>query len=125
MGTKMTTNPVFASERLFETWRYSVSHRQLLLRSNKTNAANTRIEILFKNVSLMLIGPMFKGLTITICDTASLNNFGMRDFDLGGRVLYQLGTESFRGFVAAGDITVHEDELGYDDPSSLLKTFAL
>lgn len=125
MGTKMTTNPMFASERVFETWRYTVSHRQLLLRSNKTNTANTRMEILFKNVSLMLIGPMFKGLAITICDAESLDTFGMRAFNLGGRVLYQLETESFRGFVAAGDITVHEDALGYDDPSSLLKTFAL
>jgi hypothetical protein len=98
----MTTNPVFASERLFQTWRYTVSHRQLLLRSNKTNAANTRIEILFKNVSLMLIGQIFRGLTITICDAASLNNFGMGDFSLGERVLYQLATENFRGFVVAG-----------------------
>ena len=49
------TGSLFVSDRFFQIWRYTVSHRQLLLRSTKSDVAHTRIEILFKDVSLMLM----------------------------------------------------------------------
>ena len=113
-------DPVFHSDRFFQAWRYTVSHRQLLLRSTKSDVAQTRIDIVFKDVSLMLIGPTFRGMTIPTCDSSILKRSGLPTFDLGGRSLYQIQTQSHLGFVAAGNIMMHEDELGFEAPSALL-----
>lgn len=111
---------LFRSERLFETWTYTVSHRQLLLRSNKTNALKTRVEILFTDVSFMLITPLFRGLQISLSDPSALEFASV-----GNKPLYQLETENFTGYVAAGSMSTHEDERGYEEPSTLLIAFHL
>jgi len=53
---------------MFELWRYTVSHHQLLMRSNKGNSSSTRLEVLFKDVGFMAVPPVMKGFTITRCD---------------------------------------------------------
>jgi hypothetical protein len=115
------TAPVFSSDRFFQTWLYTVSHGQLLFWSTKSKDVNTRIEILFKAVSLMLIPRSFRGLTITISDPSNLTAYGIERFDLRGRSLYALKSEDFKGFVVAGSITTHEDEFEYWVPSVLLQ----
>jgi hypothetical protein len=123
--TEMIENPVFRSKRLFQVWRYTVSHRQLLLRSNKVSPETRRIEILFKDVSFMQIGPSFRGLEITICDPHAISDLKTLNLEIGTRSLYLLRGEGFRGFIAAGSMTVHEDEREHNEPSALLALPAL
>lgn len=114
--------PVFKSDRMFEVWRYSVSHRQLLLRSNKENRWGTRIELLFKNVQFMAVPPLFmSGLEICQCaaDESALPDH-LRKFPVKVP-WYRLTGASVEGYVAAGAFFTHEDELDYCDPSGLLK----
>ncbi len=119
---KMDEIKLFTSERFFEVWRYTVSHRQLLLRSNKNNSNSTRIEILFKNVIFMLIVPTLKNLTITLCEP-SADAFPYWNIIGEGRNLYRLNADGFVGYVAAGSVSTGEDELEYDQPSGLLPGF--
>lgn len=116
----MKQPPIFASNRLFEVWRYTVSHRQLLVRSNRGSLLETRLEVLFKDVAFMAILPVMKGMTITELDPAidelplSVMSIGIR------RPWYRIESEGVVGYVAAGAILTNEDGLGYDGPSGLL-----
>jgi hypothetical protein len=116
----MTAKPVFISDRTFEIWRYTVSHRQLLLRSNKTNILTTRLEILFKDVSLVLMKPTLSHLSVVPCSSSELpNGYGA---DVIGKTLYRIEAEEFKGYIAAASVSVHEDEREYEEPSALLPT---
>jgi hypothetical protein len=114
--------PIFKSDRMFEVWRYSVSHRQLLLRSNKEDRWPNRIELLFKNVQFMAVPPVFMtGLEIRQCaaDESALPDYLRK---LPVKVpWYRLAGGSFEAYVAAGALYTHEDDLDYSDPSGLLK----
>lgn len=65
----MSTKPILSSNLMFEVWHYTVSHRQLLIRSNKESMFPTRLEILFKDVAFMVLPLVMKGVTITECGT--------------------------------------------------------
>jgi hypothetical protein len=80
----------------------------------------TRIEILFKDVSFLLIEPTLRGLNITSCVSSELPKG--YDFNLAGKPLYRIEAEGFKGYVAAGSVSVHEDEQEYEEPSTLLST---
>jgi hypothetical protein len=54
----------FDSDRRFQMWRYSVSHGQLLLRSNRDNDHATRIEVLFKAVDRVELPTLMHGLRV-------------------------------------------------------------
>lgn len=111
---------VFASPRRFEVWKYSCSHSQLLMRSNKENTFSTRIEILFKGVDYMSIRSLLRGITITACMP------GHDDFpaDLSelsaSTTIFRIASEGFTGFVAALVVFTKEDELEFFDESRLL-----
>ena len=49
--------------RRFQIWLYSVSHGQLLLRSNRSGEFSTRIDVLFKNVAAIELPTAFDGLS--------------------------------------------------------------
>ena len=116
----MNTKIIYNSNRVFEVWRYTVSHRQLLIRSNKRNSFPTRLEVLFKNVAFMALPPVMRGVTISECGAAGdelpscLNAFQI------SKPWYRIETEGSVGYVAAGAIATNEDDLGYEEPSSLL-----
>jgi hypothetical protein len=55
---------MFQSDRSFQLWRAVVGHSQLLLRSTKTEANPTRIEILFKPVRAMKIRTVLEGIRV-------------------------------------------------------------
>jgi hypothetical protein len=50
-GPSEIVGPVSWPRRDFQVWAYSVAHSQLLLRSVRTEAIETRIDVLFKGVS--------------------------------------------------------------------------
>lgn len=91
----------FESDRRFQVWLYSVSHAQLLLRSVKTAAFASRIDILFKAVELMDIPTAFNGLQIERS---------------GGS--YRLSGEGWQGRVVAAACFAAEDQGEYHDPSA-------
>ena len=119
----MMNNRLLTSERLFEVWRYTPSHRQLLLRSNKSEGLNTRIEILFKDISVVMVVPVFSGLIISECEIKEYP-VGFAH-SIGDRSLYKVESAEFIGYIVAGSVSIHEDELGYDEPSALLPSFTL
>lgn len=109
---------MFSSDRSFQFWRYAVSHNQLLLRSKKTEYLRTRIDILFKNVSLIHLLPTFRGLNILPCDKAEYPPW--LHFEIGLQNLYLVESMDFRGYITAGSVSVHEDQGEYYEPSILL-----
>lgn len=116
----MNMNPIFSSDRIFEVWRYTVSHRQLLLRSNKENSSPTRLEILFKDVVFMAIPSVMKGVTITECGAVDDElPAGMAAFRVS-KPWYRIETDGAVGYIAAGAVVTNEDNFGYEEPSSLL-----
>jgi len=61
----MTGKKVIAFDRPFELWAYHVSHRQLLLRSNKRDEHDVRVEILFRGVSQICLPVFMPSISIT------------------------------------------------------------
>jgi hypothetical protein len=116
----MNEKVIFSSNRKFEVWRYTVSHHQLLIRSNKHNSSSTRIEVLFKDVVFMAIPPVMNGLTITKCDAIDdvplANLAGLHSL----KPWYRIDADRLVGYVAAGAFITNEDELGYEDASPLM-----
>jgi hypothetical protein len=116
----MNTKIIYNSNRVFEVWRYTVSHRQLLIRSNKGNSFPTRLEVLFKDVAFMAVPPVMRGVTITECGAAGDElPSGLNAFQIS-KPWYRIETEGCVGYIAAGAIETNEDDLGYEEPSSLL-----
>ncbi|MFJ3337298.1 hypothetical protein [Streptomyces sp. NPDC086766] len=108
---------VFRSDRYFKVWQYTVGHRRLLLRSSRDRPPDTRIEIYFANVDLMLLRPGYDGLVIRRADAEECAEVGL---DYGAEVkpgnLFVLGG-GLRSFVVSAPPQWHEDEGAMDDPS--------
>lgn len=108
-------------ERLFQVWLYTVSHCQLLLRSNKQADGQSRVDVLFKGVAAMRIIPVFHNLQITDWpDTVEFPEIGLATY---GRKVFSLRAREFEGWVIAGSMSVHEDDGNYYDPSPLLEGY--
>lgn len=116
-----TTLPVGFRGRKFELWTYAVSHRQLLLRSNKSEEYPTRCEILFTNVSHLKIPAWIDALEIEVGDhSTALEAEETSLLKESGTVLYLIRGRGFSGYVLAGNLTYVEDNGEYYEPSSLL-----
>ena len=115
---------IIDSERDFQVWKYTVGHRQLLLRSTKSPAFPTRIDVFFKGVVQFHLPTSFSGLSITegsdadvrkVCSVQESLPFG-KDV----KVFIVKGLE-FVGYVAALIAAFHEDDGEYDGPSFFSK----
>ncbi|MER0449584.1 hypothetical protein ABR738_34400 [Streptomyces sp. Edi4] len=108
---------IFRSDRNFKVWQYAVGHRRLLLRSSRDMPPDTRIDIYFANVDLMLLRPGYDGLVIRQADVGQCEKVGL---DHGVEVtpgrLFLLGAD-LRSFVVSAPPQWHEDEGAMDDPS--------
>lgn len=111
----------FQSKRRFELWRYTVSHGQLLLRSNKSNEHSTRVEILFKGVHAMNLCSLMRGISIGPCPAGSAEYALIGAVNLRDANLYRVATDDFSGYVAALAMFATEDDLDFDGPSALLR----
>ena len=65
----------------FRVIDYSISHGQLLLRSEKCKERKYNIDILFKLVDTMLLQTTFKGLKISICDSEEKKNYLKEEYN--------------------------------------------
>ena len=114
----MSIKPIFSSDRFFEVWHYTVSHRQLLTRSNKDNSSPTRLEVLFKDVAFMGVPTIMKGMVISECHAVSELPADL-DTSRISKPWYRIEADGILGYVAAGAMVSNEDDLGYEEPSPL------
>ena len=106
---------LYASDRAFTVWTYTVSRTRLLLRSTGGAGHDTRIDVMFAGVEQLLLAPAYQGLTIGEADDAEVAAHRARHGDLGG-TLYLLG-DGLDSFVVAGFVQWHEDVRGPHDRS--------
>jgi hypothetical protein len=104
---------------MFQWWMYTVSHGHLLLRRTKTASMPTRVDLLFLNVKFihlvtLLWNPIVYRVTSDSIPPTVLANVPMGDYEV-----YLLHTTEFDGYIVAGNMVWHEDDLEYDDPSPL------
>ena len=114
---------IIDSERRFQVWKYTVGHRQLLLRSTKSLTSPTRIDVFFKGVVQFHLPTSLAGLSIAEVDASDINE--CRNLpELGIKKetnVYKVTTKSFVGYVVSLTAAFHEDEGEYDDPSFFAK----
>ena len=115
---------VFMSDRDFQLWSYVVSHRQLLLRSPKSDGKNTRIDILFKGVTLLMLETSIIGLTVRAVEQHSVNVQAPLSLSQE-TVLFQLQSKTGTGYVAAINFDSIEDDGEYFDESVLISRHRL
>ena len=99
---------------VFSLWGYSVSHRQLLLRSNKTPNNPWRVDVLFKDVTSLRLETHLDGLTVS-----EVSAIAGLEVELASRKIYLLETKGPKCFVVAGAAFEHRDQMEYSDPSPL------
>src|SRR4051794_23343253 len=95
--------------RDFQLWAYDVSHSCLLLRSTKTDACPTQLDVLFKNVTRIEL-------------PARVDDLEVDDLGAGANGIhrYRLTGTDAEGCIVAGAAAWLESDLDYDAPSPLL-----
>jgi hypothetical protein len=115
---------VFESPRDFIVVSYSAGHGLLLVRSRKTTANPTRLDVLLQDVRAMEIRCWFSGMRIEEVGPEYLDRYGSKPAELiepGNRVYALFGTD-WSGFVVGGIVSVHEDTGDDTGPSPLIET---
>ncbi len=112
-------NLIIGSDRQFQIWKYTVGHRQLLLRSVKSADSPTRVDVLFKGVSQFQLPTVLKGLFVAegagdeVGELFSLRRSEAEKKDL--KTFAVRGTD-FKGYVVALLVFTREDQGEYYDP---------
>jgi hypothetical protein len=101
----MPTLELFKSDREFRIWSYEIGHRTLTLRSVKTPALPTRIDIRFVSVDSIALPTTMSG--VMLLDAGP---------DHDGRRFIVRGA-GYDGSVVAGAAAVHEDTGEFSDPA--------
>jgi hypothetical protein len=106
---------------LFQAWSYSVGHGRLLFRRTKPEPGATQIDILFKDVSAMMLASRFENIEINELRAgdprlpAQLVAIGDADSKA-----YQIIGNNFEGFVIAAAVFIDESDREYWETSPLL-----
>ena len=109
----------FETDRMVQVWEYTVSHGQLLLRATKTENHSTRLDLVFKDVSVMMLPRSFDGLAVSRVEPVEM---GLESSELiSEHSVFRLKGGSFEGYVVAGAFDSNEDELEYYDPSPIFR----
>ena len=115
---------IVSFQRKFQVWLYSVSHGQLLLRSNRSEKFSTRIDILFKDVAAIGLPTVFDGLSVAEASAEEARNLNIQRgaLPLGNRRVFAIVGVNFAGYVVAGAVFWHEDEGHHFDESYFQKS---
>lgn len=108
---------ILEAEGRVEWWLYTVSHGQLLFRRPKNPTNPRRLDILFKDVAEAHVFAYFDNLRVVEIQ------LGDEEFDIaaaGTRKLFRLVGDNAAGRIVAGAVVYAEDDLEYDQPSSLI-----
>jgi len=106
--------------RPFQIWNYTVSHRQLLLRSTKSQERQTRVDVLFKGVAALGLPSAFRELEVRPATSVDIDEIGQPHCSRlsdGAVTLYVVRGGEFLGYVAAVGVFVHEDDAEYNEAS--------
>ena len=103
-------------------WRYTISFKQLLLRSVKGSEHSTRLDVLFSGVAALSMRTSYNdGLRILEASypdsEAILSTAGVDSQE--GVTCFELVAPSARDWIVASYMQMAEDEGDYDEPSSL------
>jgi len=107
--------------RVFQVWAYSVGMSRLLLRSTRSDAYGTRVDVLFQGMRAMKVLTRFPGLVVwdagdrkqvEITEATGLIPDDETRF-------FALSSGSLTGYVVAGVCVHAEDEGEYFHPSEL------
>jgi hypothetical protein len=113
---------IYQSQRVFQLWKYHVSHRQLLLVSNPRENFVTRVELLFFGVQLINLKTKFNSLVVSEANSEQtgqvLLDAGFKQSAMEGKV-FLLASEEFAGYVIALGFRQSEDSGNHTDPSKL------
>ncbi len=104
------------SEREFRQWIYCVSHRTLLLRSLKSDAWATRMDVVFTGVSELCAPTTLRGIEIFEAPRSWLDSIWPRSDRAVADRVFRLSS-STDDFIVAATAGWHEDALGDFDPS--------
>lgn len=114
---------IIRSRRRFQVWGYTVSHRELLLRSTKSKEFPTRIDVFLKGVEEIHLPTVLDGIWIEEASVEDLEQLPSQRKTMslrnGAKVFVMKGNE-FVGYVVALGVWCHEDEGEYYDPSFFL-----
>jgi len=116
----MTDKTASWPNRKFQIWRYVVSHRQLLLRSPKSESASTRVDVLFKDVSFMCLSADLSGLSIQEADVELRETLQTIPTISKCHMLLILQAAPILQYVVAAAYISSEDDKEYYDPSALI-----
>jgi hypothetical protein len=115
---------IYESDRHFELWNWSVSHSDLILRSNRTSDLSTRVEILFKNVRAAGIASSFRNLRVhaivegpEVLAAESVLGRSLHLLPHTDEVLFRLIGGPGRAWILASVVAGREDGNSYDAPT--------
>lgn len=107
---------VFSSERVFKIWDYSVSHRQLLLRSPKSEKQVDNVDVVFWGVEFISIPSILNGLSLRQVGEDEVVSFRPSALKKNALVIrIDAGTE--HGFVEAAGCKILENQVDIFDSS--------
>ncbi|MFJ5552946.1 hypothetical protein [Streptomyces sp. NPDC093225] len=112
-------NLLYESDRKFEVWSFSASHRQLILRSNPDRIARTvtRVEIYFGHVEFMSTRSTYRGIAIAEAGPEEALSVAKRvPADLKSDGIYLLEGDLL-SFVISAKPAWREAECDFDAPS--------
>ena len=115
----MSDKELYSSDRSFQLWRYTVSHSQALLRSNKSDTEHTRLEVLFKAVGYIQVPTALDGLRITEARRDSVDLDGLDISPSSDQRCFRIQSNTGSGVILALAVYFAEDGGDYSDPSSL------
>lgn len=109
---------------MFQVWKYTVGHAQLLLRSTKSPDFPTRIDVFFKGVRELHLPTVCVGLLIAEASEADVRTLcslwqspSFKDIKV-----FRVKGKDFLGYVAALTVACHEDDGEYNTPSFFSKS---
>jgi hypothetical protein len=106
-------------ERVFQVWAYTVGMGRLLLRSTKSEAFSTRVDVVFQNVKAVCLPTELDGLVVAEAEGVVFDRIVSETGLLPDAETVFFGVEcSGRvGYVVAGVVVEDEDEGEYFEPS--------
>jgi len=116
------TQLLLSHNRRFQLWHYTVSHRQLLLRSVKDAENPTRVDVLFKSVKSLQIPTLMNELHVREATTAEAAEIipYLHDLELYDEKVFLVWGTNFRGHVVSDLAISAEDSEDFDAPSPLV-----
>lgn len=108
----------FQPDRSFQVWLYTVSHKVILLRSVKSAQHPSRIDVCLFNVSVINLSSVIVDLHVRELTPVEASGIIPSHVRLAqDQRVFSFNGENCQGFVVAGTVAWHEDELEYDDQS--------